>query len=154
MRLIIALCLSAASLGASAQTYRWVDGNGRTIVSDTPPPANAREVAKDASKAVADDGMPYATRLASQKFPVVLYTGPECGEPCRQGRDLLNGRGIPFNEKSVQKDADLVELKQLVGDNFVPSLKVGRQSARGFESGTWHGLLDLAGYPKSGGPKR
>lgn len=154
MRLIIALCLSVACLGASAQTYRWVDGNGRTVVSDTPPPANARDVAKDASKAQADDGMSYATRLANQKFPVTLYTSTDCGEPCRQGRDLLNGRGIPFTEKSVQKEADLAELKQIVGDNFVPALRVGRQSARGFDATSWHNLLDTAGYPKSGGSKR
>ena len=38
---------------------------------------------------------------------------------------------------------------ELVGDFFVPSIKVGKQSFRGFEAGAYNNLLDLAGYPKS-----
>ena len=68
---------------------------------------------------------------------------------CKQARDLLNGRGIPFTEKMVQKQEDVDELKQLVGDTFVPALKVGKQSFRGFEAGAYNNLLDLAGYPKT-----
>ena len=41
------------------------------------------------------------------------------------------------------------KLKQLVGDLFVPALKVGNQRVRGFEAGAYDNLLDLAGYPKT-----
>ncbi|OMG54984.1 hypothetical protein BJN45_07475 [Azonexus hydrophilus] len=42
--LIFAFVLaSTASLTpAHAQTYQWKDGNGKTVISDTPPPASAR----------------------------------------------------------------------------------------------------------------
>ena len=43
------------------------------------------------------------------------------------------------------------ELKALIGDVFVPTVKVGKQNQRGFDSAAWHNLLDLAGYPKSSG---
>ena len=56
---------------------------------------------------------------------------------------------MPFAEKMLQSQEDVAELKQLVGDAFVPALKVGKQSFRGFEAGAWNNLLDLAGYPKS-----
>ena len=43
--LTIAFCLTAACLTlspASAQVYQWKDANGRTVVSDTPPPGNVK----------------------------------------------------------------------------------------------------------------
>jgi hypothetical protein len=39
--------------------------------------------------------------------------------------------------------------KQLGSAAAVPSIIVGRQNFKGFESGAWNNLLDLAGYPKS-----
>lgn len=44
-----ALFLTVVTLGSAlatdilAQTYQWKDSSGRTIISDTPPPRNARE---------------------------------------------------------------------------------------------------------------
>lgn len=48
---IIALILaSTATLPlAQAQTYQWKDGNGRTVISDTPPPGNIRPTKKESS---------------------------------------------------------------------------------------------------------
>ena len=85
----------------------------------------------------------------AEAFPVTLYTSAECVADCKQARDLLNGRGIPFTEKMVQKQEDIDELKQLVGDAAVPTVKVGKQTFRGFDASAYGNLLDLAGYPKS-----
>lgn len=42
--LILALlCTSTASLTVLAQTYQWKDSQGRTIISDTPPPPSIRQ---------------------------------------------------------------------------------------------------------------
>ncbi len=149
--LLIALCL--LSLGSTAQTYRWTDGQGRTVISDTPPGGKPREVSKDNAKAIPDDGLSFATRLARDKFPVTLYTGAECSGPCQQGKELLAARKVPFTEKAVQKAEDIAELKQLAGDAFVPTLKVGRQHIRGFDAERWHAELDSAGYPPKAGGK-
>jgi len=34
---------TAAAVSAQAQTYQWKDSNGRTVISDTPPPGSARD---------------------------------------------------------------------------------------------------------------
>lgn len=148
--LISALLLSAQ---ASAQTtYRWIDPKtGTTVISDQQPPPGAKQIVKRGT----DDNesepqIPYATRQATEKFPVILYTSANCVDGCKQARDLLNGRGIPFAEKMINTQSEIDELgKQLGGEVSVPSVFVGRQSFKGFEPGAWNNLLDLAGYPKS-----
>ena len=170
MRYLLMLCLALASASVVAETYRWVDPAGRTVISDTPPPGRMHSVSKAGAGAADDDGLPFAVKRAAENFPVTLYTSADCTTQCKDGRDLLNSRGVPFaekmlqsqdarnllnvrgvpfNEKMMQKPEDIDELKQLVGDAFVPALKVGKQSFRGFEAGAWNNLLDLAGYPKS-----
>ncbi|MDD2885616.1 MAG: glutaredoxin family protein [Dechloromonas sp.] len=136
---------------AQAQTYRWVDRTGRTVISDTPPPGQIRQVEKTIDEGKPDDGLSYATRKAATAFPVTLYTASDCQSTCQQARELLNARRIPFTEKPIKTAVDALEMKQLFGDAFVPSLKVGNQRSRGFEADTWDNLLDLAGYPKSAG---
>lgn len=145
--LILVLCCGTAQ----AQTYRWVDGNGRTVISDTPPTGKTRQVEKTADESKPDDGLTYATRKAATAFPVTLYTAADCVVDCQQARQMLAARHIPFTEKPIKTAIDAAEVKQLFGDVFVPSLKVGNQRSRGFESGAWDSLLDLAGYPKPSG---
>ena len=149
MRYLLMLCLALASASVVAETYRWVDQAGRTVISDTPPPGRRLSAAKAGASAADDDGLPFAVKRAAENFPVTLYTSADCTTQCKDGRDLLNSRGVPFAEKMLQSQEDVAELKQLVGDAFVPALKVGKQSFRGFEAGAWNNLLDLAGYPKS-----
>jgi hypothetical protein len=149
MRLLLILCLALTSTFATAETYRWVDKSGRTIISDTPPPATVKGVAKLGESDENPDALPFALRKAKGSFPITLFTSADCTTECKQARDLLNARGAPFSEKMLQSAEDASELKQLVGDVFIPSLKVGKQSFRGFEPGAYNNLLDLAGYPKS-----
>ena len=149
MRHLLMLCLALSSACAVAETYRWVDPAGRTVVSDTPPPGRAHSVAKAGAGSANTDGLPFAVQQAAENFPVTLYTSADCASQCKDARNVLNSRGVPFTEKMVQKQEDFDELKQLVGDAYVPTLKVGKQSFRGFEAGSYNNLLDLAGYPKT-----
>jgi len=151
MRRLLMLCLALACASGFAETYRWVDANGRVIISDSPPPGKPKGVvqAKDNG---AGDGLPFAVKRAAEAFPVLLYTSADCVAECKQARELLNGRGVPFTEKMVQKAEEIAELKALVGDVFVPSLKVGNQRVRGFEAASYNNLLDLAGYPATALP--
>ena len=149
MRHLLMLCLALSSACAVAETYRWVDPAGRTVISDTPPSGRAHSVAKAGASNGNTDGLPYAVKKAAEDFPVTLFTSADCVSQCKDARDLLNVRGVPFTEKMVQKQEDLDELKQLLGDAYVPALKVGKQSFRGFETGAYNNLLDLAGYPKT-----
>lgn len=145
---LLVICLALACTSAFAETYRWVDSTGRVIVSDTPPPGKAQKLVKTGD-GESGDNQSFAVKRAAENFPVTLYTSADCVSECKQARDLLNARGVPFSEKMLQKQEDLDELKKLVGDTFVPSLKVGKQASRGFEAGSYNNLLDLAGYPKT-----
>ncbi len=144
-----AIALLITGTASAETTYRWIDPkSGGTIISDLPPPPGARQVMKYSSTTGVDEQqLPYAVRQASEKFPVVLYTSTGC-VTCKQARSLLNGRGVPFTEKMLASEEEIAELgRQLGGESLLPSISVGRQSARGFAPATWNELLDAAGYP-------
>lgn len=154
-RRLVLLATALAASAAAAQTtttYRWIDqATGKTVYSDQPPPAGARQVVKSNAAGAADEpAVPYATRRAAERFPVTLYTTANCLEPCQRGRALLNGRGVPFTEKLLGSEEELAELgRKIGGEPAVPSIFVGREHFVGFEDSAWSNLLDLASYPKS-----
>jgi len=144
----------AASIVSAQQLYRWTDEKGRVNVTDTPPPPSAKDVKKRAGArgphtTESAGPEPYALQVARQSFPVTLYTTPGC-EACGEARKLLNARGIPFKEVSVNDVKGLEELKKAVGSDSVPSLIVGDSVQKGFLEAAYHQLLDAAGYPKAG----
>ena len=145
------LCLAGS---VAAQSYRWNDGQGRTVISDTPPPAGVGEVSVRGKAAPVAAELPYATRQAAAKHPVTLYTSAACQDECRQARELLKARGTPFSEKLVATQEDIDALKKLAGAAAVPTVQVGRQVQRGFSSDLYHNLLDVAGYPGRRPPVR
>jgi len=156
MRILLAITLCAFTVGAGAQVYRWTDAQGRVNVTDTPPPASAK--AKDVKKidaatapatAPSTAQEPYELQRAKAKFPVTLYTVPNC-EGCNAARTLLNARGVPFKENSLSDPAQIEEFKQVVGGNTVPAIIVGSTVQKGFEEGAYQKLLDAAGYPVTG----
>ena len=153
--LLAAALLLPALAHAQANVYRWVDKDGKVHYSDTPPPEPQKSLTqKRVGGGYAESSqLPYATQIAMQKSPVTLFTGADCGDPCKQGRDLLSKRGIPFSERDAQGNADDAEaLKKLVGALEVPLLTVGAAKVKGFEEGAWHSALDGAGYPRTALP--
>ena len=157
MRILLAITLCAFVVGAGAQVYRWTDAQGRTHVTDTPPPASAKTVTKSGAATAATSAAtpqpaaqePFAVQQAKAKFPVTLYTVPDC-EGCNAARKLLNARGVPFKETSMTEAAQMEEFKQVVGGNTVPALIVGSTVQKGFEETAYQRLLDAAGYPATG----
>ena len=114
----LGLVLGLVSVSALSQgVYRIVGPDGRVSYSDQPPPAaNARPVASGAPGAAggANAQLPFELRQVVSRFPVVLYTSPECA-PCNSGRNLLNARGIPYSEKTITTFEDAEALKRLSG---------------------------------------
>lgn len=151
-RLLVASLLAVFALAAHAQQYRWVDDKGRVQYTDTPPPAQARNVQKKNLTAgpPASDGQPYALQVAVRNAPVKFYSTPDCGPNCDEGRRLLNRRGIPFAEISITEAAQIEELKRVSGGTSVPVMLVGSSLQKGYQEQAFHSLLDSAGYPAPG----
>ncbi len=165
----VAAFLFGVSFLATAQaqtTYRWVDpATGRTVISDMPPPPAIKKVeisrggyVEQVDKAAASTtnnapaaSTSYAVRQVAAKYPVTLYTSVNCGATCQTGRDLLNKRGIPFTEKVLQTTEEIDAFRKATGSDspMLPTVLVGKEVSRGFESGAWNSLLDMAGYPKT-----
>jgi glutaredoxin len=147
----IGLVLGLVSVSALAQgVYRIVGPDGRVSYSDQPPPAaNAQPVASGAPAAAGgvNAQLPFELRQVVSRYPVVLYTSPECA-PCNSGRNLLNARGIPYSEKTITTFEDAEALKRLSGQSSLPFITIGSQQIKGYSDGEWTQFLDAAGYPK------
>ena len=135
------------------QLYRIVGPDGRITFSDQPPPpsANAKVTTGRAgsfSETSGNSTLPSELRTVSQRFPVTLYTGKDCG-PCESGRNLLRSRGVPFTERTVESPEDADSLKRLSGDTSLPFATIGGQQLKGFSDVEWSQFLDAAGYPKT-----
>lgn len=152
---VAALAAAFATPAAYAQ-YKWIDANGRVNYGDRPPPSDSRRVMRgpagvhsSEAPATGDHRLPYALRSATSRYPVVLYTAPDCA-PCDLGRSHLAQRGVPYTEKLVQTAADLRAFNALqLGSTQFPVFTVGTDRMAGFEATLWDRMLDAAAYPRS-----
>lgn len=158
--------LAAASLAAAAaalspfvaqaqQVYRIIGPDGRVTFSDKPPvEPNAKAAPATGGGAAAGGGgtgtanLPFELRQVAGKYPVTLYSGPNCA-PCGSGRAMLTSRGIPFTEKTVSTPEDAQALERLAGESSLPMLTIGGQQLKGYSDAEWTQFLDAAGYPKN-----
>jgi glutaredoxin len=152
--LVAGIVLAVSCGAASAQMYRWVDRDGRTHYTQTPPPPDAKNVEKRPlaagnAGAMPYGDLPYASQNAARNYPVTLYTSPECAGPCDLARALLVRRVVPFREISLQRQEDLDRFKA-AGGTQIPYLVVGSQKQNGYLEEAYSALLDSAGYPASG----
>lgn len=138
--LLLALGLAQWAPPSMAQVQRSVGADGRVTYSDAPAPAAQHRAASAA--------LPYALRQAVQRYPVTLYSAAQC-TPCDSGRRLLQSRGIPFSEKTVETAADVAALERLAGTRELPVLGIGAQQIKGFSDTDWNQYLDAAGYART-----
>jgi glutaredoxin len=155
----IACLLTATTLlGTSpltlAQTvYRSVGPDGKVTFSDKPPASAEQGKVTGtgvgaAGSAANASGLPFELRQVVGKYPVTLYTAPQCA-PCAAGRSMLTARGIPFSERTVTTSEDVAQFNKQMGDSSMPVLSVGGQRIKGYSDSEWGQYLDAAGYPKS-----
>lgn len=151
MLAVIALAASLASpLSQAQQVYRIVGPDGKVTFSDRPPISDSNaKVSESSAKGTGGAsaaGLPFELRQVAQKYPVTLYTSDNCG-PCGSARTMLNGRGIPFSEKTVTTTQDAQALQRLSGETSLPFLTIGSQQLKGFSDAEWTQFLNAAGYP-------
>lgn len=135
--------------------YKVVGPDGRVTYTDRAPPVElgqvqplGRDGAPSATaETTAANALPLELRQVVTRFPVTLYTAPDCA-PCDTGRRLLQARGIPYAEKRVINEDDAEAMNRLTGGRSVPTLTIGSQALRGLSDTDWHAYLDVAGYPK------
>jgi Domain of unknown function (DUF4124) len=153
---ISAIVLSTMSYNASAQQmYRIVGPDGKVTYSDKPPrpEGNAKVTTRPGDSATGNGPtgnttLPSQLRSIAARYPVTLFTGKDCGSPCSSARSLLNARGVPFAEKTIDSNEDIDSLGRLMGETVMPSLSVGSQHLKGFSEQEWTQYLDAAAYPK------
>ncbi|MGE0350311.1 glutaredoxin family protein [Hydrogenophaga sp.] len=151
--LTLAALASLLAMPALAQSvYRIVGPDGRVTFSDQPPPAAA--ASRPIGSATAGSGttstnaqLPFELQQVSNRYPVTLYSSRDCA-PCNSGRNLLNARGIPYNERTIDTFQDSEALKRLSGETSLPFLTIGGQQIKGYSDTEWSQFLDAAGYPK------
>ncbi len=146
---VVLVATAAASVSAQ-QMYRYVDGDGRIVYTDRPPPANARQVEqKNLRGNVIETGeTPFATREAQQRNPVALFVF-DCGDLCDRAKGLLNRRGVPHELLDTTNADNAERLKKTSGGLEVPVLQVGSRVLKGLDERQWQAALDQAGYPKT-----
>ena len=137
MKLLLIMAGTLAALLGNAQAgelYRWVDKSGKVHYGDTRAPDAAEVEKKKFSTApeTGDEELSFDTRRARQHFPVTLYVTDNCADPCKQSRDLLSQRGIPFTEKKLATQEEIEAFKRASGADAVPVLSVGRNWLKGF----------------------
>lgn len=150
------LLFAATSLAnvAQAQMYKWVGPNGKTVYSDTPPPANAKKLISKSTEGAGQQSnvrLPPELEVATRKNPVTLYVtlpSTPCGI-CNEARTMLKQNGIPFAEKTIDTKEDVEKLRQVSGDTQLPLLLISRAKFSGFDSVEWRTALSTAGYPET-----
>ena len=145
----LALCLNAGA--QQKELYRYTDADGKVVYSDKPPPPEAKNVQpkRVGGNVIETSEVPLAARMASDRYPVTLYTF-DCGEPCQGAEALLNKRGIPFRSVNVKEPPGAARLTALTGTNVAPVLQVGEKMvSQGLNEQRWQAMLDEAGYPRS-----
>jgi glutaredoxin len=147
---MLAAGLAALAVLPAWGQYKVVGPDGKVTYTDRPPAAaegKAAPLRGGRESTVGDAGLPYALRTTASRYPVTLYTTPDCA-PCDQGRQLLRQRGIPFRERTATTEADRAAWASSVGGTQAPVLTIGNQKLSGFQDSSWHSYLDAAGYPR------
>ncbi|MDX8385645.1 MAG: glutaredoxin family protein [Gallionella sp.] len=148
--LLLACLLALLSVAGAGELFRWKDENGRVHYGDAPPNKIKNVERKHLTSSMETSAeLPYVTQRAQQNFPVSLYVADSCIDTCKQARDLLKKRGVPYSEKSVNTKQELDALIAVSGKAGVPTLAVGKTYLVGFLESSWNRELNLAGYPET-----
>ncbi len=153
---VVGMSLSIATITLSSSAfaqYKWQGADGKINYSDIPPPAEGKLISGPNGAppiaAPTEGELPYALKQAVAKYPVSLFSAPDCA-PCKMARELLTKRGVPFNERTLSTSSDIEQFKKLgFADATLPSVTVGKEKSVGFEASAYDRLLDAAGYPRS-----
>ena len=148
-----------------AEIYKWVDENGITHLSDSPPqeivsagkaeliptfesdPQIIQQTEKQSRK-TGNNTSTFSRAPQITKRPktpkVELYTTAWCVY-CRKAREFFRSRGIAFIEYDIEKDENAARRKtQLTDRRGVPFVVINGKRIHGFDQGAY--IRALKGY--------
>jgi len=146
---VAALFASALAALPAHALYKVVGPDGKVTYTDRPPTTreNKVETVNTSTGSVTAESLPFDLRVVAQKYPVTLYTTPNC-PPCDGARQYLRQRGVPVSERIVSSPEDNAALKRITGSSELPTITIGSQVVTGYASSTLASYVDAAGYPK------
>ncbi len=151
MKKFLWLAMLVLAANVQAETYyRSIDKDGKVHYGEKPV-EGADDVAtlKPRAEPTSRDSLPFETRRAKEKYPVTLYIADECADGCKQAREYLLKRGIPFTEKKLVTVEDVAAFKSETASDRLPVVKIGKKVLTGYLQSQWSSELDSAGYPQS-----
>ncbi|RZL04307.1 MAG: glutaredoxin family protein, partial [Rubrivivax sp.] len=144
--LAAAVGLALLQAGPAWALYKVVAPDGRVTYTDRPPSDRPAATLKTNGTVAATTGLPFELQKVANQYPVTFYSSTKC-PPCDAARQMLQSRGIPYTEKTVETSEDILTLQKREGVQQLPVLKVGSKQLVGFAQADWVGYLDAAGYP-------
>lgn len=153
--LVLCICVMLLS-PASAQIYTWKDKDGRTVISDYPPPDAGGTVQRSGEERLFRSApqqeapaQPAPERSAPPTAPaepqrmrpasdikVVMYATSWCGY-CRKAREYLASLGVSVEEYDVDRQPEQREemLRKSGGSRGVPLIDIEGIIIRGYSPG-------------------
>lgn len=146
-KIIALLAITTLATGQiyAQQVYKSIDKQGRVTYSQVPPKPGSED--KLTGDSAANPTLPFAVQQVVNRYPVTLYTIADSPYSVN-ARLYLMQRGIPFTEKTVNTNEDMIEFKQRFSENIFPTLTIGSQQLKGFNDAEWSTYLNAAGYPQ------
>lgn len=136
MRYLILLTL-LLSAGALAELYKWVDADGNTHYTDTPPPQTA--TSQNIQQLPNLNGYTPAP-VADRPANVTMYSTTWCGF-CKKARRYFEANNIAFRELDIEASRSAHRRFKELGGKGVPLIVVGDKQMSGFSAARFESLF-------------
>jgi len=146
-RACLPVLLSGLLAPAAWGAYKIVGPDGRVTYTDRPPVGEGAQALGKPKAGISAVALPYELQQVVNRHPVTLFTTRECSA-CETGRQLLQSRGVPYTEKTVDTPDDIRAFNAQENSSKLPTLKVGGKQIIGLQQSEWNAYLDAAGYPQ------
>jgi glutaredoxin len=138
---------------STAEMYRWVDENGETQITDSPPPnikspgevkiyrdipheSQNTEPVSDVKK---EESKP---SLGTKNKPEVILYGTSWCPYCQKARDFFRSREIDFIDHDIEKDKEAaIRKKELDKKGGVPFAIINGRAIHGFSESAYERAL-------------
>ena len=139
--LLLGLLWFASQVVSADEWYRWVDSEGRAIISRKPPPEGAQQPYPTTPSQRENNSTAQKKSARSRVSQVDLYTTSWCPR-CNEARAYLQQQGIPFREYDVEKDPAADKRRKSIDPrNGVPLAVINGHKILGFSPDAYRQAL-------------